>query len=284
MKILIIGDAHISEHDDLRRFKAMVKVIKKFKPNKILIIGDFLTMDCLSAWDKNKKKIMEGKRFKNEIEKGNEALDIIQEEFKGEVIYLEGNHEERLERYLDIQPTFDGVVNIPIQLKLAERKIKWVKFKEFYNINGISFTHIPIAGNGRPIGGTNLVKKALSMFSNSVVFGHTHSLKFDHETRHNSGMNKALNVGCYFEEGHDYTKGSTQDHWKGLIILETLKLNDFDYQTISLDSIMSNYKDDGVKSKVIIDKEEKKPIKKTTSKRVVKVERVAYDYSGDKHV
>lgn len=241
MKILVIGDAHITEKDNLNRFKAMQKVIKKYKPNKILIIGDFLTLDCLSAWDKNKKKIMEGKRFKNEIDKGNEALDLIQEVHKGEIIYLEGNHEDRLERYLDVQPTFDGVVNIDLQLKLKDRKITWIRYKAFYTINGISFTHIPIAGNGRPIGGMNMTKKALQMFNNSIVFGHTHSLKIDHETRHNGGMNKALNVGCFFEEDHDYTEGSVCDYWKGLILLETTKANDFDFTTISMESIMKGF-------------------------------------------
>lgn len=270
MKILIIGDAHITEQDNLNRFRGMEKIIKKHKPNKIVIIGDFLTMDCLSAWDKNKKKVMEGKRFKNEIDKGNEALTLIQSFFTGEIIYIEGNHEDRVERYLDVNPTFDGVVNIPIQLKLEERKIRWIKFKGFYNINGISFTHIPISGNGRPISGTNMTKKALSMFSNSVVFGHTHSLKIDHETRHNSGMNKALNVGCFFEEDHDYTEGTVQDHWKGLILLETNKPNDFDFTTISMDTVMKDQEKTTPKPK-IKKREDPKP-------NVVKNKRVAFDY------
>jgi len=88
MKILIIGDAHIDEKDDLNRFHAIKNVIAKEKVDKILIIGDFLSMDCLSDWDKNKKKVMEGKRFKKEIDNGNKALDIIQESFKKEIIYI----------------------------------------------------------------------------------------------------------------------------------------------------------------------------------------------------
>ena len=63
MKILIIGDAHITEKDNLKRFQAMQAVIKKVKPKIVLIIGDFLTLDCLSEWDKNKKKNNGGKAF-----------------------------------------------------------------------------------------------------------------------------------------------------------------------------------------------------------------------------
>lgn len=269
MRILVIGDAHIKEHDDLKRFRAFVRFLKKWKIDKILIIGDFLEMACLSNWDKNKKKTMENKRFKNEINNGNEALDIIQAEFKGEIIYLEGNHEFRVESYLEVNPIFDGVVNVDVQLKLAERKIKWIKYKENYNINGISFTHIPIGGNGNPIGGSNIIKRALSMYSNSVVFGHTHNLKVDHEARHNSDMNLALNVGCFFEEEHAYRKGTTDNHWKGLCILDSNKKNHFDLQTISLDNIMKNYKEEVKESK------EEVIIKKSN--------RCIYDYSGDKH-
>lgn len=242
MKILIIGDAHINEHDNLNRFYTIKNVIAKEKIDKIVIIGDFLSMDCLSDWDKNKKKIMEGKRFKKEIEQGNKALDIIQENFKKEIIYIEGNHEHRVERYLEINPTFDGMVNIPVVLKCEERGIKYIPYKENYNINGISFIHIPIAATGRPISGANITKKALSMYANSVVFGHTHKLEMTCETRHNAGMNKALSVGCFFEGQHDYKLGSVENEWKGLIILETNKNNSFDIKTYNLDDLLNDKK------------------------------------------
>lgn len=264
-----MGDAHISEKDNLLRFKAMEKVVKKFKPHLILLIGDFLTVDCLSAWDKNKKKVMEGKRFKKEMDKGNMALDIIQGFHKGKIVYLEGNHEDRVERYLDLIPTFDGVVNIPIQLKLAERGIQWVKYKDFVNINGISFIHIPISGNGRPISGADMTGKALKMFNNSVVFGHTHSLKIDHNTRHNSTMNIALNVGCFFEEDHDYTEGTVKDYWKGLVLLETNKPNHFDFTTVSMDVIMKGY-----------DKPEQVKRKERPKPNNVQINKRAFDYDN----
>lgn len=247
MKILVMGDAHISETDDLKRFKGMAVLIKKELPDIILSIGDMATMACLSDWDKNKKKIMEGKRFANEIKKLNEAWDIIQAAVKEvpnynpQLVYLEGNHEHRVERYLEINPTFDGVVNIPVQLNLKKRNIIWSPYKEVYDINGISFTHIPIAGNGRPIGGANIAKSALDLFSNSVVFGHIHRLEIMHKTRHNSETSTALSVGCFFEEEDDYVKGTVINYWKGLIMLETTKNNEFDIKTFSMKNIIENY-------------------------------------------
>lgn len=318
MKILVYGDGHISEGDNLRRFNASHAVIKRTLPDYIIFIGDALTMDCLSDWDKNKKKIMEGKRFANEINKANQMFDELQAFIKTIpgynpiIIYLEGNHEYRVERYLEINPTFDGIVNIPIQLRLKQRKIVWVPYRENYNINGISFIHIPINGNGKPIGGEIVLKHALNLYSNSVVFGHIHRLEIAHKKRHNIIQNTALSVGCFFEEEHDYTHGTICNYWKGLVLLDSYKENEFDVQTFSMDRIISDYlavlppkktpvKKSRAKPKEvanvaeIIDKSNEvknRPFKKTAAVKVEDkpyrkmkrpLEHFPYDLSGDKH-
>jgi predicted phosphodiesterase len=243
MKILTIGDAHCAPGQDLRRFKALGKLIVDESPDVVVSIGDFLTLDSLSDWDKSKRGKMEGRRYKADISSGNRALDLIQLSTAPRYVYLMGNHEYRLPRYLDYDPTMMGFADIENDLDLAARKWKVVDYKDDIKLSGISFTHIPINGMGRPIGNPHVAQKALALYSNSVVFGHTHTL--DHAAEHRRGaphLNQALAVGCFFEHIDEYAIGSKTDYWRGIVILDAYHNNRFDIRTISMSNLLRKYK------------------------------------------
>lgn len=244
MRLLIVGDAHVDETQSLRRFKLANKLIKAEEPDGIIIIGDFLSMNCLSEWDRNKRMKMEGKRYGNEISAGNRALDMMLDGTKcSSIRYIEGNHEDRLTRYFDTDPSFEGWNSIPQDLALRSRGILWTPYKEVYTAHGISFTHIPTSGNGKPIGNPNVAQKALKLFHNSVVFGHTHTLDHAAEHRHGSPhLNQALSVGCFFEHVDEYAVGSKTDYWRGLVILDCYKPNRFDVETFALGRLERMFK------------------------------------------
>jgi predicted phosphodiesterase len=240
-RVLVVGDAHVDEQQKLDRFAALGRKIVAEKPDAVVLIGDVLSLNCLSEWDRNKRAKMENLRYGLEIGAGNKALDLACLP-KGKTIYIEGNHEDRLTRYLDHDPTFAGMVGLPKDLFLAERGIKWVPYKEVHQIDGVSFTHIPIAGNGKPIGNPNVAQKALRLFHNSVVFGHTHTLDFAAEHRHGSPhLNQSLAVGCFFEHVDDYAKGSLTNYWRGLVDLSIYHNNRFDVRTTSMSQLYKQY-------------------------------------------
>lgn len=243
MKTLVIGDAHVDQHQSLRRFKALGKYIRDTKPDNIVSIGDFLTLNCLSAWDKDKRKKMEGQRYEDEIEAGNCALDLLGTVPKNtNLIFIEGNHEERLKRYLDYDPTFDGHVSIEKDLQLHNRGWLWVPYKSDHIINGVSFTHCPINGVGKAIANPNVAQKALKLYSNSVVFGHTHTLDHAAEHRHGSPhLQQALSVGCFFEHVDEYAQGSITNYWRGVVMLNQYDENRFDIATVSMSQLLGHY-------------------------------------------
>ncbi len=244
MRILVVGDAHVDENQSLRRFKLANKLIKAQEPDAVVIIGDFLSMNCLSEWDRNKRAKMENKRYTNEIDAGNSALDYMLAGTNVKHLhYVEGNHEDRLTRYLDIDPTFEGRVGIQQDLALKSRGFIWTPYKQVRTLNGISFTHIPCSGNGKAIGNPSVAQKALKLFHNSVVFGHTHTLDHAAEHRHGSPhLNQALGVGCFFEHIDEYAVGSKTDYWRGLVLLDSYKTNRFDYETFALGRMEREYR------------------------------------------
>jgi hypothetical protein len=209
----------------------------------VVFIGDFLTFDSLSAWDRDKRRNMEGRRYSKDIGSGQEFLRTMSEgglPSETKFIFIEGNHEDRLHRYLATDPTFDGACDY-----LSDLGFKWdevVGYKENYIHRGVYFTHVPIAGNGAPITGKNVAQRALDVYGVPVVFGHTH--KFNVAAVHRTGtphLQMAVNVGCYFEHIDEYAKGSQTDYWRGLVELTHYGNCAFDINAVRLGHLKEMY-------------------------------------------
>jgi predicted phosphodiesterase len=256
MKILVIGDAHVEQDQDLRRFDVLGKFIVEQRPEAIVSIGDFMEMACLSAWDADKRLKLEGLRYQKEIEAGNQALDLIDDkinaynerqsenkkrQYNPQKVYIEGNHESRLFRYLERDPTFVGFADIRKDLRVDSRKWVWVPYGDDIKIRGISFTHIPFSANGKPISGNDIANKAHRVYNNSVVFGHTHQLVYQAFQRKNGSRQQVLNVGCYYEHQPDYIEKAPTAHFKGVVLMTVGEDGEFDIQTISIKSLLRDY-------------------------------------------
>jgi predicted phosphodiesterase len=256
-KTLVVGDAHVDETQDLRRFVALGNYILEQRPDNIVLIGDFLSFNCFSQWDRDKRKKMEGLRRNAEIDSGNAALDFMlrptanynkkrkkskKNQYHPVLAYVEGNHEDREKRYLDYEPSLVGTIDYRKDLKLDERGFLFVPYRQYGYILGTGFTHVPMNKINKPIGGQRVLSTALQLHAHSVVFGHTHELKFDGEHRHGAAhYNQVLNVGCFFEHIDDYALGSKTDYWRGIITLDHYSYNRFDFSTTAMTNLLLKY-------------------------------------------
>lgn len=256
MKILTIGDAHVDDRQNLSRFIWLGKYIAEEQPDEIIFMGDFLSLMCLSHWDQNKKRIMEGKRYKLEIDAGRKALNYLfkavndlnkkrvafhEKQYRPRIVYLEGNHEYRLQRYLDGDPTFEGVVDIKVDLGIESRGWKWIPYGAYYYSSDIGFTHIPFNG-GREISGKNAIFRAADCTIKTVVFAHTHRKEVS--ARRLEGMNylqQCISVGCYFDKDLFYMKQILKPYWRGVVMLDVFKPNKFNESYVTMDWLKENY-------------------------------------------
>lgn len=248
IKTLVVGDCHVTNEQNLSRFKALGNYCVEKTPDNIIFIGDFLTLSCLSEWDRDKRKVMEGQRYALEIKSGNLALDLFFERikhirnYKPNIVYICGNHEDRLTRFLEKDPTFYGSISLENDLKLKERSITFIPYKKSIEIKGTVFIHVPIDVTGKPIRGVSITRKALQLYQKSCVFGHTHRLQIENFYRHGSSeLQQVLNVGCFFEREEEYIKFSPTSYWKGLCLLNQYKNQRFDIETISLSRLKKGY-------------------------------------------
>jgi len=254
---LVVGDPHTHPDDeDEVRFDLLGNYIAETQPDTIVQIGDFLTYDSISAWNTRKRLTMEGKRLGKEMRAGMVAYEKIMNpindlnrtrrnfrkaQYKPNLFWIEGNHEDRAFRYADQNPEVADVVDYTRYFNPADDGWTIVPYREHCAHNGVLFTHCPMSGNNQPLSSKHLVKNVIKDYTAPLVFGHTHKLAFECDgVRTTNGGRRltSLNVGCFFDYVPDYARGSrsNRDWWAGLVTLTHVNQHgDYDLSTISMD-------------------------------------------------
>ncbi len=167
--ILVVSDAHRPYHNQ-HAWDLMLQVGKALKPSILVTIGDLADMYTVSSHSKDPSR---ANRLDEELADINLALDQLDALGAKQKVFVEGNHEDRLKRYLqDEAPALFSAINIPKLFRLKERKWEFVPYKESTRIGKVRFTH-DIGNAGR-----FAVHKALDTFQHSVITGHTHRLSY----------------------------------------------------------------------------------------------------------
>ena len=95
--IVIANDFHVPFHDK-KALKLLERFLRDQKPDVFVINGDFLDMWEISQFDRQPKV---GKTIQEEIKEGKKILNRFRAILPNtKIIYVEGNHEFRLRKYL----------------------------------------------------------------------------------------------------------------------------------------------------------------------------------------
>lgn len=221
--IFVIGDTQCKQGIDLDYLRWVGHYISVKKPDIIVHIGDHYDMASLSSYDKGQLKA-EGRRVSEDIAAGDAGLAILEAHIRAvpnynprKVVTL-GNHEERIDRYVNENPEFEGLIGSD---KLAFSQYGWevYPFLTPVNICGINFVHFVQNGmTGKPLGGTVMTR--LKNVGESFVMGHQQVL--DHCLRYLPLSGKAqigVIIGaCYaHDEGYKGVQGN--HHFRGCVML-----------------------------------------------------------------
>ena len=167
--ILCVPDVHAPVHDQ-DAWDLMMDVARDLKPETIIVIGDLL--DCYSI-SSHIKRDRSAATFPEELEVARGLLAELTELGAKNRIMLEGNHEERLPRYLATQaPALDGLFNMPQLLKLEENGWEWVSYRDHVKRGAVHYAH--------DVGhyGKYAIYRNLETYEHSNVTGHTHRLAY----------------------------------------------------------------------------------------------------------
>lgn len=185
-RIIVCPDAHHPFVDE-RAWACFLEAAYVARANRVVIIGDFGDYYAVSSHDKSPER---KETFADELADTNAALDQLQG-LGIPVDYCEGNHEQRLDRYLaKVAPELYGVaLGSKELLRISERGWSWYPYKTICKHGHVRFTH----DVGRS--GKNAARQSLVDFGDNLVFGHTHRLGVAYEGTIDGGTRVCLNVG-----------------------------------------------------------------------------------------
>lgn len=167
-RLLIVPDTHAPYHNQ-RAWDLMLKAARGFRPQTIIHMGDLADFYALSTFSKDPARAL---RLDEEL-KVSRHLRSQLDALGGRRVFIEGNHEDRVRRYLqDKAPELFEAIDTDSLLKLTENGWEFVAYKDSIKIGAVYFTHDTGAG------GQYATKRALEAFQHSVVIGHHHSLAY----------------------------------------------------------------------------------------------------------
>lgn len=168
-RILFVPDTHAPYHDK-KAFALMLKAARKFKPDVVVVQGDFADFYAVSGHDKDPRRAQNLDYEVGVVKERLRELTALNPERK---IYVCGNHEDRLERYL-IQraPALFGTVKVPEVLGLRESFWEFVPYKRSLKLGKLNLTH------DTGTAGQNAHRQAMDTFQGSVTIGHTHRMEY----------------------------------------------------------------------------------------------------------
>ena len=223
IRVLSLSDAHVPYHHPKAITAAVDYARKKFKPDVVLINGDWCDFYAVSRWDKDPKK----RDFIGELETCRESLSWLRGRFpKARFIFKEGNHEERFTKFIwNKASELWGMDACRIEhiLKLEEMGIEIVGDQRPIMAGGLPILHGHELGNF-----TNSVNHARGSFLrtlHTVLVGHGHRTSTHCEPNMFGKETTTWSQGCLSAMNAEYARFAKWNH--GFATVEVADDGDF---------------------------------------------------------
>lgn len=173
LRALLLYDIHIPFHDEAA-VQVALQTARKEEVDCIVLGGDLMDFYACSSWERDPRL----RDLKAELHLGERFLEVLRDTFKrAQIIYLEGNHEERLWRY--------AWRNVPELAQMEELSLKEMLHCDDYGVRVVDGKKPLLAGphlhilHGHEFGGfmTNPVNPARGLNLRAKVnatCGHFH--------------------------------------------------------------------------------------------------------------
>lgn len=233
---LIIPDTHVPYHD-IKAYKLMLEVAKFCKVQHIYILGDYADFYAVSSHGKDPSV---QNILINEISLVIQNLEEIDKNFPdAKKVFIEGNHEYRLERYINEKaPSLFGITSTMDLLELRDRP-NW-SFASYGPRQSVDIAGSYLKARHEPLASS--AKATASKALCSLVYGHIHRIEESHLVGLDGTNHVCFSVGWLGDKRMDKIYGYVKTHhqWQlgfGLVYVDE-KTRYFYHQKIH---IMDNY-------------------------------------------
>jgi len=227
-RIAVISDVHIPYHSE-KALKKWYADASEYEPSTILLNGDTLDFYRLSRFEKDPR--MRDTAY--EIDAVHEFLDWLAANFEADIIWKDGNHDERWAKYLfNHAPEFSRFEKFELQsiLELKERGITYVTDKRVVMAGSLPVLH------GHEMQGSSAVSPARAMaakLGNSGVQSHCHRSSQYFERNIFGDWMKCFSTGCLCELNPDFARVNKWNH--GYAFIDVYEDGSFEMKNVVLD-------------------------------------------------
>lgn len=205
--------------------------IKDEQPDRVILLGDFADTSALSHWNLKKRgREIEGKRYDAELKVLDKELDWLNDNCDT-LVWLEGNHENWVEQYIDHRPELEGLLEYPVRLNLKERGIQWIPYgdypENFYKVGQMNFIHGLYAGKYH-------AAKHWRTFGCNLCYGHTHVPQSHSHTMAQQKPYKVQGLGCLCDHKAPYLKGRPGSWMSGFGVMYMAKNGEFNLYVVDI--------------------------------------------------
>lgn len=247
---LIIPDSHSIPGKNNNRAEWVGRLICDVKPDVVVHLGDGADMPSLSSYDRGHKSF-QGRTYKADIQAHTDFQDRLwstvrkQKRKMPRRVYLIGNHEQRIERAVNVQPELDGTISYD-DLELSTWYDDVVHYKGgtpgVIDIDDIYYAHYFVSGvMGRSISGEHPAYSLLTRKHKSCTQGHTHT--YDHCFRTDASGKPmfCLVAGMFADFELEYAGEVNDLWWRGVFIKRNVDKGSYDLEAVSMSRLKREY-------------------------------------------
>lgn len=249
---LIVPDCQVRPGVDTTHLDWAAQAVLEYRPDVIVVMGDFWDFPSLSAHDAPGSKEAEGRRVKPDIDAGNEAfarfigpiaaaqaklISDKKKQWHPEMHFLFGNHEDRLTRAIFRDPKWEGLLSLDSLKTPGFTRHPYLKIVE---IDGIKYSHFfPNPFSGRPISGT--IINRLGHIGSSFVQGHQQGFMYASK-QYPDHVKHGIVCGRFYSHHESYrTEDVQRTEWNGILVLNQVERGDFDLMPLRFDYLRRKY-------------------------------------------
>jgi hypothetical protein len=233
MKHAMIPDTQIFPGSKLTHLPAAAKYLRKHKPEKIVIIGDWWDMPSLSSYDKPGDKGWETKDVQADLDAGWDAMTSFEQRI------VRASHSAGM-RMLNNYLSVDELILSP----LKELEVATHDFLEIVELDGICYSHYfvnPSSLMSNAIGGA--IESKLKNLGHSFTMGHQQQKQTGEIYTCTGQRRRGLVCGRFYQDYHEYLgKQKNAQSWSGIMLKHEVHQGDYDLMEVSMDYLLAEYK------------------------------------------
>lgn len=238
---LIIPDTQLKYGASMAPLKWIAEYAVEKRPTRIIHLGDNWDMPSLGFWDRGKLR-GEGARVLEDILAGNLGIETFEETirrlapgYNPDMHFMIGNHENRINRYIQDNPNMLGKVGIQ-DLALSNWNVH--EFLRPVTLEGVQYAHyfcrnakgkVVQSKNGMPSAQAQVIREGMS-----TVAGHKQGIEIHPQTYQDKTQWGIIAGSCYLHD-EEYLSPQYENYWRGILMFNGVKDGEMSIRPIDLD-------------------------------------------------